>query len=147
MRYSFASALLATLATARDWREPWAPNLTQEEWDRDRAIFEFGATYARDWFFNHLPVHSAKSQLEGYAWCGGCQGAVKIVQSLFRDAFAQHFVENVGSDICWLGGNLIDHDSCSLFVVQAAPAVMDNLAAFLISPEYTCEVEFDYCNF
>ena len=59
----------------------------------------------------------------------------------------QHLVEQLESDICWLGSSIIDHDTCSLYGVQAAPAVMNNLAAFIVSPEYTCEVEFDYCNF
>lgn len=51
-----------------------------------------------------------------------------------------------GSDLCWLGWKVIQHDACALFVVQSVPAIMDNFAAFLVSPEYSCQVELGYCN-
>jgi hypothetical protein len=50
------------------------------------------------------------------------------------------------SDVCWLGFRVIDHDACALFAAQSVPAIFDNLASLLISPEYSCQVELGYCN-
>jgi hypothetical protein len=33
-----------------------------------------------------------------------------------------------------------------MFCEQSFPAILDNLAGLLISPEYSCEVELGYCN-
>lgn len=58
----------------------------------------------------------------------------------------QQLVVNGGSDICWLLTSYITHDACALYVLQAAPSIMDNLSDLLVSPEYSCEVELGYCN-
>jgi hypothetical protein len=58
----------------------------------------------------------------------------------------QQLIINLGSDVCWFGGQAITHDACALFVEQSAPTIMDNLAALIISPEYSCEIELGYCS-
>ncbi len=58
----------------------------------------------------------------------------------------QQLVVNGGSDICWLLTSYITHDACALYVLQAAPSILDNLSDLLVSPEYSCEVELGYCN-
>ena len=75
-----------------------------------------------------------------------CEGGFRLAQSLLRDTFMQNLVMSFGSDVCWLGRRVITHEACSLFVEQSAPAILDNLATFLVSPEYSCEIELGYCN-
>jgi len=58
----------------------------------------------------------------------------------------QHLIIKLGSDICKLAHEAIIPAHCALFIELNAPIIMENSAAFLISPEYSCEVELGYCN-
>ena len=95
-------------------------------------MWAFGIHKIKEFVISTLPAHknnevdeTSFGLIKGLAECSGCEASMKLVQSLFRSHFVHSFVNGVGNDLCWLGKGKIAHSSCSLFVKQAVPTIMD----------------------
>lgn len=92
------------------------------------------------------PITEPLGAFNAVAKCKACEVGVKKVQSAFLDDFVQNLVVRGFDDVCWLLGSVLTYDACSLYVEQAAPSILENLAGLIVSPEYSCEVELHFCN-
>ena len=54
-------------------------------------------------------------------------------------------VEDIGNSVCWLLRKKFMYNSCSGYVTSSVPAITSSLSAFLLSPEYSCELHFGSC--
>ncbi len=61
-----------------------------------------------------------------------------MAQSKLRDPAIQSLIISTLSNACWLLTDMIAYNSCSLFIEQSTPAIADNLADLLVSPQYSC---------
>ena len=158
MKYQyFGAALIAAtniLQETRAWDTEfsWSAGMTQEEYKSHMKTY--GWIYDKIAYFienrmppkDNTPITDPVQAINTVLTCEACEGGFRIAQMLLRDSFMQNLLIKTGSDLCWLGWKVIMHDACALYVEQSAPTIMENLAAFLISPEYSCEVELGYCN-
>ena len=148
--FTVAALTAASLPSAQAWNqyETWTPMISQEEFERHQAQYQWVAKHIERFIEAKMPPSedlSENNQMGAVASCAGCQGGMKLVQKLLRDEWVQVAVERLFDDLCWLATSAIDHTTCSLYVLQAAPTIMNQLSEFLLSPEYTCEVELGYC--
>ena len=157
MKYQFfAAAVLnaALVSQTNAWEHAyrWSSGVDQQTYDKHMRMYSWVAGKAIDFFEkrkvekNQDPITDLPSAMNTILYCEACQGTFKLAQDLFRDSFMQQLIINLGSDVCWFGGQVITHDACALFVVQSAPTIMDSIASLIVSPEYSCEIELGYCN-
>lgn len=158
MKYQyFGAALIAATSVlqgvrAWDTEFSWSSGMTQEEYKQHMKHYAWVYDKIQQFVERRMPTKEEQQitnpieAVNTVLTCEACQGGFKLAQSVLRDTFMQNLLISFGSDVCWLGRRVITHEACSLFIEQSAPAIMDNLAAFLVSPEYSCEVELGYCN-
>lgn len=92
------------------------------------------------------PITDPYEAFGSIAKCSTCEGGFRVAQSKLRDPAIQSLIISTLSNACWLLTDMIAYNSCSLFIEQSTPAIADNLADLLVSPQYSCQVELGYCN-
>ena len=109
-----ASSLFTVEAHQIENGKTWSNAISQEEYDHHLKIWEWGVRKFKKFIIDRLPERkneentsdtpeSALNSIGGVATCLGCEGGMKLVQSLFRDDFIHNKVLAVGNDLCWLG--------------------------------------------
>ena len=73
--------------------------------------------------------------------CEVCLFGMKGVQWFLRSRLFETTVLSIGYDICWLGRKHMMYGSCTGYLENSVPAIIDASTSFLLSPEYACERE------
>ena len=93
----------------------------------------------KDWF-------NQSTQLLGSALnCEVCLFGMKGIQWFLRSQVFENTVLSFGYDVCWLARNHMMLNSCTGYLENSVPAVIDSLTSFMLSPEYACERELTSC--